>query len=522
MRPYLAALMSFLLLPAVAAAQSQSANVRTLVNLWASTVTGTPANARGELLRASDGNFYIATYGGGENRGGAVARIAPDGTLTVLHSFTAGDEGAQSYARLVEASDGNLYGTTYIGGERGAGTVFRVSLAGDFTTLHAFERGSRDPRLPYTGLVQAGDGNLYGTTFRGGENDRGTVYRISLSGTLETIHAFGTDEGKDPEGTLIVGADGNLYGTTLTGGENDRGTIYRITTGGQLTTLYSFPRVGAFSTADVATNETGANPRSGLMIGADGNFYGTAYQGGSHGYGTVYRMTPAGDVTVLHHFTGASSGGAFPLGGVIQDAAGNFYGTTEQGGHLNRGTAWQLSPAGEFTLLHSFLGGSFDGYMPYAGLTLVGDELYGVSYSDAVAGLGAVFQLERGTGGVLPVRIAVSPTSIQVGSSATITWDTTGAASCSGSGAWTDTIAVSGSLTVTPAAAGIYSYTLSCTDGAGVERHGYVSLAVNAPPSQPVDGGGDGGGGSLRFGTLLLLGALLWALRLRGRAFFAA
>ncbi|MGC4028946.1 MAG: hypothetical protein QM696_08750 [Steroidobacteraceae bacterium] len=513
MRPYLAALLSLLLLPAVAAAQSEGANVMTLVNLGTSTVTDKPINGRGELLLANDGNFYITSYGGGANSGGAVARIAPDGTLTTLHSFASGSEGAQSYARLVQASDGNLYGTTYLGGDDGAGTVFRVSLSGDFATLHAFGKGKRDPKLPYTGLVQAGDGNLYGTTLRGGAADRGTVFRISLSGTVDIIHEFADSEGESPEGTLVVGPDGNLYGTTMTGGENERGTIYRITLGGDLTTLYSFPAGPSSLDGGVAINDVGANPRAGLMLGSDGNFYGTAYQGGTSGYGTVFRMTPAGNVVAFHHFSGSRTDGAFPLAGVTQDAAGNLYGTTEKGGILNRGTVWQVSPAGQFTLLHGFIGGVEDGSTPYAGVTVVGDAVYGVTYTDSVYGTGAVFQLDRGTGGVLPVRIAASPSTVMVGDSATLTWDTTGAASCTASGSWADTQSLSGSLALKPATAGIYNYVLSCTDGAGIQRHGFASLSAQAPASEPVDGNGGGGGGGLHWGALLLLGALLRSVK---------
>lgn len=517
MRRILSAVLSALvLLPVAAHAQSEGANVISLVNLAASTATDRPANARGDLVVASDGNFYIATYAGGEKGAGAVARITPEGTLTTVHSFASGSEGVQSYARLVQASDGNLYGTTFLGGDKAAGTVFRVSLAGDYATLYTFQNGKRAARQPYTGLVQAGDGNLYGTTLQGGADDRGTVFRISLSGTLEIIHEFASNEGNNPEGTLVVGPDGNLYGTTLTGGESDRGTIYRITTGGELTTLFSFPALGAFNTSGLAVNDVGANPRSGLTLGADGNFYGTAYQGGTGGYGTVYRATPAGQVTALHGFTGPKTGGGFPLAGVTRDAAGNLYGTTEKGGYLNRGTAWQISADGQFTLLHGFTGSADDGGTLHAGLTLLGDTLYGITYTDAVSGVGVVFKLDRGTAGVLPVRISASPVSLMIGSSTTLTWDTTGAATCTASGGWTDAVAVSGTLTVTPPTAGIYTYVLSCTDGAGVVRRGYASVEVVAPAGQPVDGNG-GGGGSLDLSLLLLLGALLWAVNFHGR-----
>ena len=145
---------------------------------------------------------------------------------------------------------------------------------------------------------------------------------------------------------------------------DSRGTIFRMTLAGAVTSLYSFPSLSAFSTAGVATNATGANPRAGLMLAADGNFYGTAYQGGPIGYGTVFRVTPAGGVTVVHAFTGPTTGGAFPLASVSQDAAGNLYGTTERGGALNQGSAWRINTSGQFSLLHGFTSSIIDGAHP--------------------------------------------------------------------------------------------------------------------------------------------------------------
>jgi uncharacterized repeat protein (TIGR03803 family) len=213
-------------------------------------------------------------------------------------------------------------------------------------------------------------------------------------------------------------------------------------------------------------------------------------------------------VTVVHSFAGPSFGGAFPLSPVSQDAAGNFYGTTEFGGHLNQGTAWRIDPSGQFRMLHSFTGGALDGYKPYSRLVLVGSDAYGVTFADSTAGAGAVFKLDQGTGGVLPVELSVSTSAIAYGASATLTWSSPSAASCITGGAWADTVAVSGTLSVTPAAVGIYTYTLTCTDGAGVVRTATAALQVNAPALQPVDAGGSGGGGALSLPALLLLGAL--------------
>jgi uncharacterized repeat protein (TIGR03803 family) len=511
---YLTALVLFALAMPAAWSRSQEANLISLVALGTSTVTEVPTKQRGDLLLANDGNFYIASSAGGLG-GGAIARITPSGTMTVLHSFTGSGEGALAYAKLIQASDGNLYGTTYLGGANGAGSVFRMTLAGVFTNLYSFGAIQGDAALPYTGLVEASDGSLYGTTLRGGTNDKGTVFRITTAGTASVIHSFAGSDGENPEGTLIIGADGALYGTTLQGGSGNRGVVYKITTTGTFTALYSFPGLNAFNDAGLATNTTGANPRAALLLAADGNYYGTTYQGGANGNGTVFRMTPAGVVTTLHAFTGpALGGGGFPLGAVMQDSAGNFYGTTERGGYLGRGSAWRLDGAGVFQLLHGFTGSASDGSAPHTSLLLSGGSLYGASSSDVTLGVGALFKLDLGTGGILPAEITVSPAEIQSGASATLTWTSAAASSCSAAGAWSDTIATTGTRAVTPASAGIYTYVLTCTDSATVVRNAYATLLVKAPPTQSVDGGG-GGGGSTSIVLLMLLALMLLRLKFR-------
>ncbi|RYZ63225.1 MAG: hypothetical protein EOP08_11275, partial [Proteobacteria bacterium] len=236
---------------------------------------------RGELVPGPNGNLYFTSESGGSAGLGTVSMLAPDGTVTVMHSFAGADaEGTSPYAGVVLASDGNFYGTTYLGGARNIGTVYRMSPTGDFANIYSFNNESQGGFLPYAGLVQHPNGDLYGTTLRGGASDAGTLFRISLAGNLTVLRSFSGADGRNPEGKLVVGADGALYGTTLIGGAADRGTIYRVTPdGATFSTIYSFPSLGAFNAAGVATNATGANPRAGLTRGADGNFYGTAYQG---------------------------------------------------------------------------------------------------------------------------------------------------------------------------------------------------------------------------------------------------
>ncbi|MEO7775782.1 MAG: choice-of-anchor tandem repeat GloVer-containing protein [Steroidobacteraceae bacterium] len=477
-------------------------------------------NPRGDLLLdAADGNFYGTTHGGGTVGAGTVYRMLPTGELGVLHSFAgAPTEGANPYAGVVKGTDGSYYGTTYSGGAKQAGTVYKVAGDGTFSTLHSFSTDKRGGYFPYTGVVQGSDGNFYGTTLRGGANDMGTVFKMDTAGTLTQLYEFKGSDGSNPEGALVVGPDGALYGTTALGGTSDRGSVYKITTSGTLTTIYSFATLGAFNAAGVATNPDGANPRAGLTLGTDGNFYGTAYQGGTEGLGTVFRLTPAGMITTLHAFAGAPNEGAGPLSGVTRDIDGTLYGTTERGGGSGQGTAWRITPAGVFQHLHAFTGLGFDGATPYATLVPSGGFIYGVTYSDSTLRSGSAFKLDPGTGGVLPVTITTTPATIAVGAGATLSWSAPAATGCTAAGAWSDTIAVSGTKALAPTDAGRYTYLLSCTDADGVVRNAQSVFVVTAPSAKPVDAGATtGGGGGALGGVALLLLSSFAGLRVRKR-----
>lgn len=476
---------------------------------------------RGEPVLGSDGRVWFTSEAGGSNGLGTVAALSADGTtVSVIHSFLgAATEGGSPYSGVIQATDGNFYGTTYIGGTKNLGTVYRVSPSGDFANLFSFTNDSQGGFLPYTGLVQHPNGDLYGTTLRGGANDAGTIFRITLAGTLTVLRSFAGADGKNPEGRLVVGADGALYGTTLIGGASDRGSVYRIAPDGSgFSTLYSFPSLGAFNSAGVATNATGANPRAGLTLGADGNFYGAAYQGGASGYGTVFRMTPSGSVTTLHDFNGAPFDGGYPLSLVNQLADGTLVGTTEKGGAAGNGTVWSLSPSGQFTNLHSLSLLPIDGGQSYVSLLPFNGQLLGLSTTDFTYSAGAMFRLERPTNGVLPITISTTPDQISTGGTVTLTWSATGYASCTSGGEWEGTtVALSGTQTFTPAA-GIRTWSLLCTDAAGALHNAYATTIVLAPATQPVDGGGDGSGGGAVDAALLaglagLTGLAAWRRR---------
>src|SRR6267143_2555062 len=287
-----------------------------------------PQNPQAPLIQGTDGNFYGTTSQGGASNAGTVFQLTPAGTLTVLHEFAGGTAGAAPVAGLVQAADGNFYGTTSQGGASNAGTVFQLTPAGTLTVLYTFTGGTTDGATPNAGLIQATDANFYGTTVNGGAFSTGTVFQLTPAGTLTVLHEFaGGTDGAAPVAGLIQAADGNFYGTTSQGGASNAGTVFQLTPAGTLTVLYAF----------TGGNTDGATPYAGLIQATDGNLYGTTVNGGAFSAGTVFQVTPAGVVTVLYAFAGGTDG-ATPYAGLIQATDGNFYGTTSQGGASNAGT----------------------------------------------------------------------------------------------------------------------------------------------------------------------------------------
>jgi uncharacterized repeat protein (TIGR03803 family) len=226
---------------------------------------------------------------------GTVFKMTSNGALTTLYNFcsqTDCADGASPHAGLIQATDGDLYGITASGGTYGEGSIFRINPAGKLTTLYSFctQPGCTDGSIPFAGLIQASDGNFYGTTSQGGNlacfapYGCGTVFKITPSGALTTLHAFGsqTADGVFPYAGLIQASDGNFYGTTYQGGANAQGAIFEITSGGTLTTLYSFCSVGDC--------DDGQWPFAGLVQASNGSFYGTAAVGGAYNDGTVFSL----------------------------------------------------------------------------------------------------------------------------------------------------------------------------------------------------------------------------------------
>jgi uncharacterized repeat protein (TIGR03803 family) len=287
------------------------------------------------LFQAANGDFYGTTYYGGTSGNyGTVFKITPGGTLTTLHNFcsqTDCTDGQYPDAGLVQATNGDFYGTTQ-GAANKRGTVFKITPNGTLTTLYRFcsQTNCTDGALP-NGLVQDTNGDFYGTTDGGGTNNHGTVFKITPSGTLTTLYRFCSQthcaDGYGPTG-LVQDTNGDFYGTTSSGGANrDKGTVFKITPGGTLTTLYSFCSIMQGGCAD------GYDPQE-LVQATDGDLYGTTYFGGTNNHGTVFKITPSGMLTTVYRFCSQSpcTDGSYPEAALVQDTNGDFYGTTVGGG----------------------------------------------------------------------------------------------------------------------------------------------------------------------------------------------
>jgi uncharacterized repeat protein (TIGR03803 family) len=324
---------------------------------------------------------------------------SPAQTFSTLLTFDGANGANPKSVTLVQALDGNLYGTTVAGGSTancsgGCGTIFKISLEGKLTTLHNFcsQPDCTEGMNPQAGVIQARDGNFYGTTLGGGtHNGNGTVFKMTPSGTVTTIYSFcamqNCADGYSPSGALVQGADGNFYGTTSAGGAKDSGTVFKVTPAGALTTLYSF--------CMKSECPDGANPVAELTQGADGSFYGMTSQGGK-GSGTIFKITSAGALTTIYTFCSKTqcADGGNPKGGLILAADGSFYGTTFAGGTKGQGTIFRVTPQGVLTTLHSFCTGCAEGSSLYSTLAQGTDgNFYGTAYYSGAKGEGTAFKV---------------------------------------------------------------------------------------------------------------------------------
>jgi uncharacterized repeat protein (TIGR03803 family) len=321
------------------------------------------------------------------------AEAHAEATFTVLYSFKYGTDGGIPDATLVRDATGNLYGTTRLGGNpnctNGCGTVFKLDTTGTETVLYSFAGPPLDGNDPQGSLVRDAAGNLYGTTRFGGINDFGTVFKIDTAGNETVLHSFNgrAPEGRYPNG-LVRGVAGSLYGNTEKGGAPECnplgcGTVFKLHTTGKETVLYSFAGV-----------PDGESPLAGVILDGAGNLYGTTDRGGTFNSGTVFKLDTTGKENVLYSFTGGPDG-QNPFAGLVRDAAGNLYGTTESGGASEKGTVFKLDTTGAETVLHSFGAGATDGMNPGAGLLRdAAGNLYGTTQSGGANDMGTLFKVD--------------------------------------------------------------------------------------------------------------------------------
>jgi len=348
------------------------------------------------LTEGQDGNLYGTTSAGGANgSGGTVFKITTAGVLTVLHSFENGTLSDGSVpSGVIQGTDGNFYGVTAYGGATGNGTVFMVTPTGAEFVLHSFGNGNGDGFNPSGNLIQATDGNLYGTAPGGGANGNGAIFEMTLSGQESILYSFNAsaNDGFGPGSGVIQASDGNLYGTTPGNGTNVNtsfGTVFKVTLSGQEALVYTF--LGQFVS-------DGQLPEAGLIQGGDGNFYGTTSEGGSGISGTVFKLTPGGVETVLSNFYAGGStsvNGYSPIASLIQASDGNLYGTNNLGGANNHGgTVFQVTPQGVTNLVYGFGSTSGDGLNSEADLIQASDgNFYGTTHAGGAYGYGTIFKI---------------------------------------------------------------------------------------------------------------------------------
>ena len=357
------------------------------------------------LVRDDAGNLYGTTSQGGAHSLGTVFQVEPSGTVHVLHDFTyLGGDGVYPYAGLVRDKDGNLYGTTYQGGVNGLGAVFKLDASNGYDEAWVYSFKGKtygDGAYPWADLIIDESGNLYGTTTEGGSASDlgygyGTVFKVDPSGIENVLFGFPSYyDGANPAGGLVMDPSGNLYGTTAGGGPVDangygHGVAFKLDASNSYaeSVLHSFkPSLG-----------DGGGPQGDLVMDGSGNLYGTTVAGGCLPlcYGTVFELnTSSLTETLVYSFAGTSGDGIYPnFSGVVRDASGNLYGTTDQGGDYGYGTVFKIDTSGNETVLHSFAGHPDDGAHPRAGLTIdAAGNLYGTTYIGGSLDQGTVFEL---------------------------------------------------------------------------------------------------------------------------------
>jgi uncharacterized repeat protein (TIGR03803 family) len=385
------------------------------------------------LVVGPDGALYGSTQAGGTNNNGAFFRLETNGSFTKLRDLSAYTDGSNPVAALVEGPDGMLYGSAQSGGASGygAGTLFRLESNGSFTKLYDFNGGSEGYQ-PSAALAVGPDGALYGSTYNGGAKNYGMLFRVEADSTFTKLYDFDKSDGVNPSAALVVGPDGALYGSAYNYGRWGGGTLFRVETNGNFSKLHDFNHLdglnpdtalvvgpgsalygttyegglyrlgtlfrvgtnGSFTNVHVFDGTNGSSPSAALVTGPDGALYGSAQYGGTRGYGALFRLQANGSFTNVHAFDGTN--GAYPSAALVVGPDGALYGSTEEGGTSNRGTLFRFEANGSFSKLHDFNGtdGAY-GYQPPAALVVGPDgALYGSTANGGTHGYGTLFRLQ--------------------------------------------------------------------------------------------------------------------------------
>ena len=369
------------------------------------------------LVQGADGQLYGVNSTGGRSDTGTIFSLGlGGGSFRVLNTFTQAGQGTTPEGGLVQARDGNFYGTTNIGGNGGYGTLFQcVPSTGKLNILAQFTNGNPGGN-PVGTLVEGVTGNLYGTAEYGGSDNYGTVFQTDLAtGTTTTLAEItGGLAGYYPQSDLIQATDGNFYGTTAQGGANNLGTFFQVTPAGVYTVLYSF-----------TGGADGSRPLRGVVQGVDGSFYGVCNQGGTYDGGAIYRidyLNTTFKLTALYDFVPLVLDGSNPLSNLVQASDGNFYGTTAGGGANGNGIVYEITPTGGYNIIYNFTDGT-DGAAPVAALTQANDgNLYGTT-AGTNGQLGTVFRINNGLAAPFPQPRYLLQTSTSVGDTILIKGD---------------------------------------------------------------------------------------------------
>ncbi len=387
-----------------AAGQASAQTFTVLTSLTAVAPPGGGGNLVWSLVQGRDGTFYGTTQGGGGTCAnnpfatcGTVFKVSPTGALTVLHDFCQGacTDGGAPFSGLVLGPNGSFYGTTTQDLVNHGGSIYEMTPAGVVTPIVSFTGGGAEG-TPYGAVVEA-YGGFYGITALGGAAEDGTIYRVTPNGTLTTLHTFNGGDGEQIGLTgvgLLEGANGNFYGVTPYGTANSDGcgSIFEMTPKGTFKTLFGFPN----------TSTEGCGPIDGLTQTPSGDLYGTTVGGGVANAGTVFKISPKGTLTSLYSFCSQSNcdDGSGPDAGMILGTDGNFYGTTVYGGDSNQGVIFQITPSGTYKTLYSFCSefACADGSSSYSNLIQATDgNFYGTTSSGGGGNNGGtVFKLSMG------------------------------------------------------------------------------------------------------------------------------